>query len=537
MNNPNQNLFSTFKSDLPASFVVFLVALPLCLGISLASGAPLFSGIISGIIGGIVVGAISGSQIGVSGPAAGLAVIVFHGITDLATVHGPIVGFQVFLSAVVIAGVLQIILGILKAGVIGYYFPSSVIKGMLAGIGVTIFMKEIPHALGADGDAFGDDSFFQMDVRTKLSEMVYMFEELNTGAIIVSCLSLLVLILWERPFMKKLSFTTYVQGPLVAVFLGIVLNLAFVGTSIEITKEHLVDIPVAENFNDFLGLFTLPDFSFILDTDLLMLAGTMAVVASLETLLCVEATDKLDPYKRVTPTNKELIAQGTGNVLAGLIGGLPITQVIVRSSANIQSGGKSKLSAIIHGVILLICAISIPDILNKIPYASLAAILLVVGFKLAKPSLFKEMYSYGWGQFTPFILTVLVIYFSNLLVGIGVGLAIAVVQILWVNFNTPYHIHADDLQQGKPIHIKFSENVSFLNKASILNTLNTVPDNTKVILDASACKNIHHDVLEIIENFEQNANFRGIIVEEINFENVGHYDSVGTLNDHLERRS
>ena len=339
-----------FKYDVPSAIVVFLVALPLCLGIALASGAPLFSGLIAGIVGGLIVAPLSGSPLGVSGPAAGLAVIVYGAIEELGA-------YPTFLAAVVVAGITQMILGALRAGVIGYYFPSSVIKGMLSGIGIIIFLKQIPHAVGYDADPEGDLSFIQQDGHNTFSELKWMLDSLNPTATLIAALGLAILILWERPFMKKLSFTTIIQGPLVTVVMGIL--IAMNTTTIEgwiLTADHMVAIPVTEGLDGFLGQFTTPDMSAFTNPAIYTIGITMAVVASLETLLCVEATDKLDPIKRVTPTNKELWAQGAGNVVSGLIGGLPITQVIVRSSANIQSGGRTKASAFIHGSLLLICA-------------------------------------------------------------------------------------------------------------------------------------------------------------------------------------
>ena len=336
-------MFQHIKKDLPASIVVFFVALPLCLGIALASGAPLFSGLIAGIVGGIVVGALSGSSVGVSGPAAGLAVIVLNAISDLGA-------YEIFLVAVVIGGALQIVLGLLKAGVIGYYFPSSVIKGMLAGIGIIIFLKQIPHAFGYDSDYEGDLNFWQQDGENTFSALLSMVDYISPGAIIVSFVSLGILLLWEKVLVKKSNFFTLVPGPLVAVLFGVTFQILASGTEMAILNHHLVQVPVPDSFNSFVGQFSFPQFSAVLNYDVWMVGVTLAVVASLETLLCVEATDKLDPQKRVTPTNRELLAQGTGNMVSGLIGGLPVTQVIVRSSANIQSGGQTKLSAVMHGI-------------------------------------------------------------------------------------------------------------------------------------------------------------------------------------------
>lgn len=495
MPDTSPGFFSHLNKDLPASVVVFLVALPLCLGIALASGAPPLSGIIAGIIGGVVVALLSGSPLGVSGPAAGLAVIVFNAILDLGA-------FETFLLAVVLAGVIQIILGFLKAGVIGYYFPSSVIKGMLAGIGVIIILKQIPHFFGYDADPEGDFEFFQVDGENTFSEIFKMLDFISPGAAIIGIVSLAVLILWEQPFMKKLSLSRFIQGPLVAVVLGIGLNVVFAGGTNALSAEQLVDIPVAESIGGFFGQFSFPDFSQIGNSAVWITAITIAVVASLETLLCVEATDKLDPLKRNTPTNRELLAQGAGNMFSGLIGGLPVTQVIVRSSANIQSGGVTKASAFFHGILLLICVASIPVVLNMIPLASLAAILLLVGYKLAKPATFKSMWAMGASQFIPFIVTIVGIVFTDLLIGIGLGMAVAVVHLLWNNYQTPYHFDAEKHVKGETIRIQLSEDVSFLNKASIENTLNHLPENAHVIIDESRAKTIHPDILEIIDNFQ-----------------------------------
>ena len=508
----NQNPFANLKQDAPSSLVVFLVALPLCLGIALASGAPLFSGLIAGIIGGLIVAPLSGSPLGVSGPAAGLAVIVYGAIEELGA-------YPTFLAAVIVAGVVQVLLGVLKAGVIGYYFPSSVIKGMLSGIGIIIFLKQIPHAFGYDADPEGDLAFIQQDGHNTFSEFKYMLEAISPSATLIAGLGLLILILWERPFMKKMAFTTIVQGPLVAVVTGIVLKLYFDGKEgWELVGDHLVSIPVTEGLSGFIGQFTTPDFSAFLNPAIYTIGLTMAVVASLETLLCVEATDKLDPYKRVTPTNRELLAQGAGNIVSGLVGGLPITQVIVRSSANIQSGGRTKASATLHGALLLISAFAIPAVLNLIPLAALAAILLIVGYKLAKPSMIVDMWKKGSNEFIPFAVTVLGIVFTDLLMGIALGLVVAIVSILWDNFKVPYKFDIRDYEAGAPIKIEFSEVVSFLNKASIQQTLNTIPARSKVVLDASQTLRMHPDVHEIIEEFQVNAATKDITVSLIGFE-------------------
>jgi len=475
--NDKNGLFSHLKSDFPASIIVFLVAVPLCLGIALASGAPLFSGIIAGIVGGIVVGALSGSQLGVSGPAAGLAVIVLTAIQELGA-------FETFLLAVVIGGIFQTILGFAKAGIIGYYFPSSVIKGMLTGIGVIIILKQIPHAFGYDKDFEGSLSFAQPDGHNTFSELFYMFEAISPGAVVITLASLAILILWEQPFMKKIKLFQMIQGPLVVVILGIILNLAFVNGYFGLRTDQMVALPVPENMAGFFGQFSFPDFTQITNPAVWVTGITIAVVASLETLLCLEATDKLDPYKRTSPANRELKAQGVGNVISGLIGGLPITQVIVRSSTNIQSGGRTKMVAIMHGMIILIAAMALPTILNLIPLASLAAILFLVGYKLAKPTVFKQMYNLGKMHFVPFMVTVVGIVLTDLLTGIGMGMAVAIFFILYNNYKKPFMFQKNKhLSDGK-IHLALAQDVTFINKASIQRTLTQIPDGAEVIIDA-----------------------------------------------------
>ncbi len=520
MNSIKNGFFSNLKNDLPASIVVFLVAMPLCLGIALASGAPLFSGVIAGIVGGIVVSLLSGSPLGVSGPAAGLAVIVLSAIQELGA-------FEIFLLAVVLAGVFQLILGFLKAGVIGYYFPSSVIKGMLSGIGIIIILKQIPHAFGYDRDPEGDLEFLQPDGQNTFSELLNMIDYVSPGAVVIALVSLAVLILWEQPFMKKASIFKIIQGPLVVVASGIGLNLLFQGSDLmRLRADQLVSIPVPDSLGGFFNQFTFPDFSQWDNAQVYVIAITMAVVASLETLLCVEATDKLDPNKGVTPTNRELKAQGIGNIISGFIGGLPITQVIVRSSANIQSGGKSKASAFFHGILLLISVMVVPKVLNLIPLSSLAAILFIVGYKLAKPTVFKEVYRLGRSQFIPFMVTIIGIVFTDLLMGIGLGMAVAIFHILHNNYKIPYHFNPASYVKGEPIVIELAEDVSFLNKGSILQTLNQLPNNSEVFIDGSKTKKIHPDVIEIIEDFKQNAKERNITITSKGFANEATLDPV-----------
>lgn len=414
-------MFKHIGKDAPASLVVFLVALPLCLGIALASGAEPIAGLIAGIIGGLIVAPISGSHVGVSGPAAGLAVIVYDGIQE--------VGFEAFLLAVVIGGLAQLVLGIVRAGVVGKYFPSSVISGMLAAIGIIIFIKQIPHGLGyagAEGTTKADKVF---DVLLLLGDNI---SYASATATVVTFVCLAILLLWETSFMKAQKFTKVLSGSLTAVLAGIAVNLITRSGSGALTTKQLVDVPTSHAANGidpsaWGSLLTFPDFSAIGNSTIWILAATIAVVASLETLLCVEATDKLDPEQRITPTNRELLAQGVGNTVSGLIGGLPITQVIVRSSANIQTGNATKLSAILHGAWLLLFFLLAPTLLTYIPLGSLAAVLFVVGYKLAKPATFKRIYGSGMKHFIPFVVTILAIVFIDLLKGLGIGLVVALI--------------------------------------------------------------------------------------------------------------
>ncbi len=503
-------MFKTIKNDLPASIVVFFVALPLCLGIALASGAPLFSGLIAGIVGGIVVGSLSGSKIGVSGPAAGLAAIVLAAIATLGS-------FENFLLAVVLGGIIQIIFGVLKAGIIGYYFPSSVIKGMLTGIGIIIILKQIPHFFGYDPDPEGDFAFFQVDGENTFSEIIKTFNYIKPGSALIGFIGLAILLLWDKVLSKKGKFFQLVQGPLVAVAVSIIFYLLTKSNeTLAITKSHLVSVPVPEDASSFLAQFSFPNFGAIVNTDVWIVAFTIALVASLETLLCVEATDKLDPDKNVTPTNRELLAQGTGNIVSGMIGGLPITQVIVRSSANIQSGGRSKMSAIIHGFFLLISIIIIPNLLNMIPLSVLAAILFIVGYKLAKPALFKKMYDLGWKQFIPFTVTVLGIIFIDLLYGIGLGLGVGIIVILIKSYQNSHFLHIEDKSNGKhKIKMTLAEEVTFFNKGAILKELNSLPMDTYLELDVRKTRYLDNDIIEILEDFAFKAKEKNIDIQLI----------------------
>ncbi len=513
-------MFKTIKNDLPASIVVFFVALPLCLGIALASGAPLFSGLIAGIVGGIVVASISGSAIGVSGPAAGLAAIVLTAITDLGGLENG--GFEKFLVAVVLGGIMQILLGVGRAGIIAYFFPSSVIKGMLTGIGIIIILKQIRHFFGMSKNPTGNFEFLQVQWGNLVSDFLNALNALlsgniSVGATIIGIVSISILLLWSNILSKMGRIFELVQGPLVVVVVGIIFYVLTKDGALNLIRTQLVDVPVPDSFESFKMQFSFPNFSVITDKSVWIIAFTIAIVASLETLLCVEATDKLDPDKNVTPTNRELIAQGAGNIISGLIGGLPITQVIVRSSANIQSGGKSKMSAILHGFLLLISVILIPTLLNKIPLSVLAAILFIVGFKLAKPSTFKTMFKLGWKQWLPFMATVLPMAITgNLLLGIGLGLAVGIFVILLKSFQNSHFLHkeGEDIDDGK-IKMTLAEEVTFFNKGAILKELDNIPKNSSLELDVSKTRYLDIDIVEILEDFAHKAKDRNINIKLI----------------------
>lgn len=532
----NKNLFAHFKSDLPSGIVVFLVALPLCLGIALASGAPFFSGMIAGIIGGIVIGFLSNSHLSVSGPAAGLAAVVLASIQQLGA-------FETFLLAVLLAGALQIVLGLVKAGAIANYFPSSVIKGMLTAIGIIIIMKQIPHAFGYDKDAEGDFQFLQQDGENTFSGLFNAISKIDLGATLICFLSLAILIVWERPYFKKKL--KLVPGGLVAVIVAVVLNELMLksGSSLAVSNtdniNHLVKVPVAGNFQEFLGFFTLPDFSQLANKDVYIVALTIAAVASIETLLCVEAVDKLDPEKRTTSPNRELVAQGVGNMASGLIGGLPITSVIVRSSANVNAQAKTKLSTIIHGFLLLICVTLIPGLLNKIPLAALAAILLMTGYKLCNVALFKKMFAIGKYQWVPFMVTVIAIVFTDLLTGVGIGLLVSTLALLYGNYKNSYYFHKEKHHEGEAILIHLSEEVSFLNKASIKLTLEHLPANSTVIIDAYDSQYIDYDVLELIRDFKEvQAKQRSITCKTVGFKDkykIANTDNVQSIKEYIPR--
>ncbi len=497
---------SYLKSDLPSGLVVFLVALPLCLGISLASGAPFFSGLISGIIGGIVIGSLSGSRLSVSGPAAGLAALVLAAITNIGA-------FDLFLCAVFIAGILQVLMSVARLGGIANYFPSSVIKGLLTSIGILIIAKQIPHAFGYDRDEKGNLTELFPFGNEDLHELLQPLHHVDAGVLIICIVSILIMLIWEKPFIKKRM--KFIPGALVAVIVSVLINELFIASNspLVVTADHLVQIKAAKSPGEFFSFFTLPDFNGFLNSKVIVTGIMIAIIASLETLLSIEAIDNLDPQRRVTNTNRELRAQGIGNAVSGLIGGLPITSVIVRSSANVHAGAQSKLSTIFHGFLLLTTIIAIPGLLNMIPLASLAAILLLTGYKLCKVAIFKQVIKNGKYQSIPFFVTVFVIIGidllglypplkgEGLLVGVIAGLFSAFGAILHGNLKNSYFFHKDQHQEGDIIKIRLSEEVSFLNKASIRETLDHLPANSSVVIDASQTDYIDFDVLELIKEF------------------------------------
>lgn len=507
-------IFQNLKYDLPSGLVVFLVALPLCLGISLASGAPFFSGIIAGIIGGMVIGALSNSQLSVSGPAAGLVAVVLAAISSLGS-------FDAFLVAVVLAGLMQIALGFMKAGVIANYFPSNVIKGMLSGIGVIIILKQIPHALGYDRDNEGDFAFLQLDGENSITSLFSAVHHIDLGATLIAIIGLATILLFETSAFKKVS--KIVPGGLAAVIVSVLVS-EFIFKNIPllaISSTHLVNVPVPNTVDDFKALITFPDFTNIMSPPVWIVALTITAVASIETLLCIEAIDKLDPQKRITSTNRELIAQGIGNTFSGLLGGLPITSVIVRSSANLNANAKTKMSTIFHGFLLLASVLLIPSLLNKIPLAALAAILLFTGYKLAKPSIFKGMFANGKYQWIPFVVTVLAVVFLDLLKGVGIGLMVSIVYILTGNLKNSYYFHKEEYEKGETIKIRLSEEVSFLNKAALRETLDHLPEDSKVIIDATNTTYIDFDVIELIKEFKEiKAPLKNVDCELLNFKDI-----------------
>lgn len=497
-------MFKYLKNDIPSSVVVFLVALPLCLGVALASGAPLFSGIIAGMCGGIVVSLISGSKLSVSGPAAGLTAIVFAAIASVGD-------YSQFLVAVMLAGVFQLILGVVRAGGVANYIPSNVIKAMLAAIGIILIIKQIPHAIGYDGDYEGDFAFLQSDNENSFTTILKALNKIDSGATIIALISLAIIALWGSKYGKKLKF---VPAPLVVVLASLGLNQLFgmIDQTYTLRTEHLVKLPISNSISDFFGQFTLPNFEGLYNQKVYIAAITIAIVASIESLLSLEAVDNLDPEKRVSPTNRELIAQGFGNISSGLLGGIPVTSVIVRSSANVDSGAKSQFSAFMHGIWLFLAVLLMPKIMNLIPLSALAAILLATGYKLAKVSIFKQMWKDGYMQFIPFFITILAIVFTDLLKGIAIGMLISVLFLLSSslrksfltfikNTKKAYTHKIVDTPDGEAIKIEFKEEVSFLNKADLNQFLDEIPEKSTVILDGRKTNYIDHDILEIINDF------------------------------------
>lgn len=495
------------KKDLLSGLIVFLIALPLCLGIAQASGAPLFAGIVAGVVGGIVIGSISGSHLSVSGPAAGLTAIVLAALTDLGA-------FPIFLCAVIIAGALQVLFGYLKAGGIANYIPSSVLEGMLAGIGLTIIIKQLPDAVGYSTGVMTDaDDGFLMKTITIATHHV------QSGAVIIAAVGLLLLILWQTKAFSKMKF---LPAGLLVVVIGVIINQVLLQyTSLGLDSAHLVKLPVSDSIAGFFQQFTLPDLKGFTNPKVWQAGVVIAVVASIETLLCIEATDKLDPYKRYTPADRELKAQGIGNIVSGLLGGLPITSVIVRSSANVNAGARTKRATIIHGVLLLVCVAAIPLLLNLIPKAALAAILIFTGYKLCRPSVFKHMWKGGFTQFIPFIATIVGVVGLDLLKGVGIGLLISIFYILRQNIRIPYYYQRSSFTNGELIKITLAQEVSFLNKASIKETLNNLPSDSNIIIDASETQYVDFDVLELIREFSNTrAKDKNIKMSLTGFKNV-----------------
>lgn len=496
--------FQNLRFDLPASLVVFLVALPLCLGVAVASGVPAFSGIIAGAVGGIIIGLLSGSQLSVSGPAAGLTVIVLSAVQHLPS-------FEAFLLAVFLSGIIQVLLGIIKAGVIGDFIPSAVIRGMLAAIGLILILKQIPHALGYDKDYEGDFSFSQSDGENTFSELIHLANEiLSPGAILIALTALLLLNFWEHKKIKSHPFLQYIPGPLLVVVLGIVANQLFVASfpGFAIAPEHLVNIPVAADAASFFGQFTSPDFGHIGNPEVWMTAFTLAIVASVETLLSIEAVDKIDPFKRISPTNRELVAQGAGNIVSGMIGGMPVTSVIVRSSANVSSGGRTRMATILHGCLLLLSVALIPMVLNLIPLSALAAVLISVGYKLTKPEIFVRKWKKGYAHFFPFVITIAAILLTDLLKGVCVGLIAGSAFVIFSNFKSAITY----VEDGKNHLIRFKKDLSFIHKLELRKLLRTIPDDALVIIDLSRINFVDYDNAEIINDFIDNAGLRGVKV-------------------------
>lgn len=522
-----QYYFSHLKDDIPAGLVVFLVALPLCLGIALASGAPLFAGLITGLVGGLIVSWFSGSQLAVSGPAAGLTVIVFNAIETLGS-------FQGLLVACILAGILQLIFGYLRAGIIGAFFPSAVIEGMLAAIGLILIIKQIPHATGYHNSYEGDESYMKETAHSSFIEMTNALNGVSPGSVIISLVALLLMILWATPWFKKQKLLKLIPGPLVAVIWGVGYNLAATqfAPAWAVDSKHLVNLPVSESSRDFFNNFMLPDLSYLgylANPQVYMIAVTIAIIASLETLLSLEATDKLDPLKRIAPTNRELKAQGVGNIICGLIGGLPMTAVIVRSAASINAGGRTRIACFTHSLFLLLSVLFLAYYLNYIPLPCLAAILLHTGYKLANPKLFSHFYHKGMSQFMPFVITVLAILATDLLKGMAIGMFIGLFFVIKANYSAAISL----LQDGSHYVLSFNKDVSFLNKALLRKFILRIEANSSVTIDASKAKFIDHDIMETVDGFLATAPDDNITVEIIDLygkEKIQKHEAIVVLN-------
>ena len=501
--------FKNLQYDFSAGLAIFFIAIPMSLGIALACGAPLYSGLIASIVGGILVAPLSGSSLGISGAAAGLVIIMLSSIESL--------GFSAFLLTVFIAGMCQILMGLTKMGTIAHYFPSAVIKGMLTGVGAIIFIKQIPHAVGYDFDYEGDLSFFQSDNFSSFSELTHMFDAFSPTATIIAVLSLIILIVWEHPALKITNFVQLLH----VVILGVLVNeyLRLYYPDLALKESHLVSLPVAKTMGDLFEQMHSPDFSQLNNPVIYISAITLAFVASLETLIAVEAVDRLDMYKRVTPTNRELIVQGIGNMTSSLLGGLPLTQVIVRSSISIQSGAKTKAAGFISGIVLLMTVFLIPDWFNKIPLASLASILLVTSYKLMRPSIIVKMYEAGIYHFLPFCATVLGLIFTDFLTGILIGFACALVSVIAENYKSAMYFRETHI--GNKIIFRLSENVSFLNKANLKQTFDHLPRHSEVVIDATRSTYLDYDVYEVICDFKKEAPLKDIHVTLQNVRGFG----------------
>ena len=493
---------SFIKGDWKSGIAVFLVALPLCLGIALASGAPLLAGLVAGIVGGTLVSLLSGSELSVSGPAAGLTIIVATAIGDLGSFPG-------FLVAVIIAGLIQVALGLLKMGKIGGFFPSSVIRGMLVAIGIVIILKQIPHAIGDDLDFIGEFEFDQKDGENTFTEILKSLADIKIGALIISFIGLVILFSWTK-LGQKFTWMNALPASLFVVLAGVGINEGLASWNpdwyLGDSKDHMVNLPIFASSSEIWSGLVSPDWTFFSNPKVYSIAFTLAIVATLESLLSLEASDSLDPLKRISSPDRELLAQGTGNIVSGLLGGLPITSVIVRSSTNIYAGGKTRMSGFFHGILLLVAVILLPLYLNKIPLACLASILLYTGYKLAHPKEFKKVIAEGWKQWLPFLVTVAVVVGVDLLWGIFIGTLVGLVFVIITNFTSVFSV----FKNGNEVLIKFQKDVTFLHKMSLKETLRKIPAGSEVFIDISKVHFMDHDIKLIIDEFIATASERGI---------------------------